>query len=128
MSVSFCCRPVYSGQQPFPRHLIVVSMANILMNRTRSKIIRFLIAHGPATCHEVAAALDRSMPSLRRHLNLLRQAGILMLASGKYSAQPNEIERQSAELSAAFQSGGRDFKNLDTEASHLSVSPFHSNE
>ncbi|MFJ5698754.1 winged helix-turn-helix domain-containing protein [Arthrobacter sp. NPDC093139] len=98
------------------------------MNRTRSKIIRFLIAHGPATCHEVAAALDRTAPSLRSHLNLLRESGILILASGRYIAQPNEIERQSAELSAAFQSAGSDFKKLDTVASHFSVSPFHSNE
>lgn len=128
MSVSFCCRPVYSGPERSPHHLVVVSMANILMNRTRSKIIRFLIVHGPATCHEVAAALDRSVPSLRRHLNLLCHAGVLMLASGQYRAQPDEIERQLAELSAGFQSAGSNFKKLDTEASHFSVSPFHSNE
>jgi predicted transcriptional regulator len=103
-------------------------MANILMNRTRSEIIRFLIGHGPATFHEVAVALDRTAPALGRHLNLLCQAGILILEAGRYSAQPDEIERQSAELLAAFQSADSDFKKLDTAASHFSVSPFHSNE
>ena len=128
MSVSFCCRPVYSGPERFPRHRVVVSMANILMNRTRSKIIRFLIAHGPATCHEVAAALDRTATSLGKHLNLLCQAGILILESGRYSAQPDAVEKQSTELAAAFQSTGSDFKNLDTAASHFSLAPFHSSE
>lgn len=111
-----------------PHHLVVVSMANILMHRTRSKIIRFLMAHGPATTHEVAAAINGSASSLQKHLNLLSQTGILMLESGRYRARPDEIERQSAELAAAFQPQNSDFTKLITDASHFSVSPFHSSE
>jgi hypothetical protein len=103
-------------------------MANILMHRTRSKIIRFLIAHGPATCDDVAAAFSRSAPSLQGQLSLLCEAGFLILESGQYSARPDEIERQLTELAADFQSEASDFKNVVTEASHFSVSPFHSNE
>jgi predicted transcriptional regulator len=103
-------------------------MANILMNRTRSQLIRHLIAHGPATCNEVANALNVSASSLRRHLTLLCEARILILGSGRYSAQPDEIGRQLADLAASFQSADSDFRNLVTEASHFSASPFHSSE
>src|SRR5690349_21511474 len=85
-------------------------MANILMHRTRSKIIHFLMAHGPATCEDVAAAFSRSALSLQGQLSLLYEAGFLTFESGRYSARPDEIERQLSELAAGFQSGGGDFK------------------
>lgn len=103
-------------------------MANILMNRTRSKIIRFLVAHGPATCHEVAAAFAESVASLQKHLNLLRQADIVTLESGRYDARRDEIERQLAEVAATFHSGADGLKTSVKEAPHLSASPFPSNE
>lgn len=115
--VSFCCRPVYSGPNDFPHQLVVVSMVNILMNRTRSKIIRFLVAHGPATCHEVAAAFAGSVASLQKHLNLLRQADIVTLESGRYDARRDEIERQLAEVAATFHSGADGFKTGARETS-----------
>ncbi|MGN7201424.1 ArsR/SmtB family transcription factor [Arthrobacter sp. SAFR-044] len=98
------------------------------MHRTRSKIIRFLMAHGPATCDDVAAAFSRSAPSLQGQLSLLYEAGFLTFESGRYRTRPDEIERQLSELAAWFQSGGSDFKNVATEASPFSVSPFHANE
>ena len=128
MSVSSCCRPVYSGLKRFPRHLIVVSMANILMNRTRSRLIRYLITHGPATCPEVAAALNLSDSSVRKHLTLLCEADILTLGSGTYRARADQIERQLADFAATFQPAGSDSRNRVTEDSHLSVSAFHSSE
>ncbi|WP_370872254.1 helix-turn-helix domain-containing protein [Arthrobacter bambusae] len=128
MSVSFGCRPVYSGSKRFPRHLIVVSMANILMNRTRSRLIRYLITHGPATCDEVAAALNVSASSVRKHLTLLCEAGMISLGSGTYRARPDRIERHLADLAATFQSAGSDFRNRVTDDSHLSGSAFHSSE
>ncbi|WP_354147523.1 helix-turn-helix domain-containing protein [Arthrobacter sp. 754] len=127
MSVSFCCRPVYSGVQEFPRHL-VVSMANILMNRTRSRLIRYLITHGPATCREVAAALTISASSVRKHLSLLCEAGVVILGSGTYKARPDMVERELADLAATFQSAGSDFRNWVTDDSHFTVSAFHSSE
>ncbi|MFC8521348.1 winged helix-turn-helix domain-containing protein [Pseudarthrobacter sp. NPDC057230] len=128
MSVVFCCRPVYSGPQEIPSSLIVVFMANILMNRTRSRLIRYLSTYGPATCPEVAAALTLSASSVRKHLRLLCQAGLVALGSGTYTARPDEIERELADLAATFQSVGSDFRNPVTDDSHFSVSAFHSSE
>lgn len=103
-------------------------MANILMNRTRSRLIRYLITHGPATCREVAAALTLSASSVRKHLILLCEAGVVILGSGTYEARPDEVERELADLAATFQSAGSDFRNCVTDDSHFSVSAFHSSE
>jgi predicted ArsR family transcriptional regulator len=103
-------------------------MANILMNRTRSRLIRYLITYGPATCYEVAAALNLPASSVRKHLTLLRETGMVSLGSGKYRARPEQIERQLADLAATFQSAGSDFRNRATEASHLSGSALNSSE
>lgn len=82
--------------------MVVVSVANILMNRTRSRLIRYLITHGPASCDEVAAALEMSVSAVRRHVSLLREAGMASASSGRYSAQPHEIQRQLDDLAASF--------------------------
>lgn len=103
-------------------------MANILMNRTRSRLIRYLITHGPATCHEVAAALTLSASSVHKHLSLLCEAGVVILGSGTYKARPDEIERELADLAATFQPAGSDFRKRVTDDSHFSVSAFHSSE
>ena len=103
-------------------------MANILMNRTRSRLIRYLITHGPATRNEVAAALTLSASSVHKHLSLLCEAGVVILGSGTYKARPDEIERELADLAATFQSAGSDFRKHVTEDSHFSVSAFHSRE
>lgn len=104
-------------------------MANILMNRTRSRLIRYLIAHGPATCNEVAAALTLSASSVHKHLSLLCEAGVvIILGSGTYKARPDEIERELADLAATFQSAGSDLRNRVTDDSHFAVSAFHSSE
>ncbi|WP_455834122.1 ArsR/SmtB family transcription factor [Pseudarthrobacter siccitolerans] len=128
MSVLFGCRPVYIGQQPFPRHLIVVSMANILMNRTRSRLIRYLIAHGPANCSEITAALTLSASTVRKHLSVLCEAGVVILGSGMYTARRDMVERELVDLAATFQSAGSDFRKRGTDDSHFSVKAFHSSE
>ncbi|MGN7149173.1 ArsR/SmtB family transcription factor [Arthrobacter sp. SAFR-179] len=124
--IVFAVDPSTAGTKLFS--LVVVSMPNILMHRTRSKIIRFLMAHGPATCEDVAAAFSRSAPSLQGQLSLLYEAGFLTFESGRYRARRDEIERQLSELAALFQSEDSDFKDHLTEASHFSPSPFRSNE
>ncbi|WP_457949683.1 winged helix-turn-helix domain-containing protein [Pseudarthrobacter sp. alpha12b] len=98
-------------------------MANIMMHRTRSQIIRFLIAHGPATCNDVAAALDVPSSLLHKHLTLLREAGILTLASERYEAEVEEIQRQHARFAAELQPLSTDGKNVAAEVSHHSMSP-----
>lgn len=103
-------------------------MANILMNRTRSRLTRYLITHGHATCSEVATALKLSDSSVRKHLTLLCEAGMISVESGTYRAQTDQIEKQLADFAATFQSAGSDFRNRVTEDSHFSVSAFHSSE
>ncbi|WP_373458733.1 winged helix-turn-helix domain-containing protein [Pseudarthrobacter sulfonivorans] len=98
------------------------------MHRTRSRLIRFLITHGRATCDEIAAALDLSVSSARRHLALLYEAGTIRVAAGTYSAQPEQIEKQLTDLAASFQSTGSELRNRETDDSHFSVSAFHSSE
>ena len=102
-------------------------MANILMHRTRSRLVRFLIASGPASCSEVAVALGMARSTIRRHAALLYEAGIIT-GTARLSAVPDQVKRQLAELEAAFQTAGSDLKNRVTVASHSSVAPFHSNE
>ena len=81
-------------------------MTNILMNRTRTRLIRYLIAHGPAPCSEVAAALNMSASAVRRHITLLCEAGIIIPGTGTYSARPDDIKRQLDHLAASFGQGG----------------------
>ena len=103
-------------------------MANILMNRTRSRLIRYLITHGPANSDEITAALTLSASTVRKHLSVLCDAGVVILGSGTYKARPDIVERQLAELAATFQSVGSDFRKRVTDDSHFSVSAFHSSE
>ncbi|MFB8370366.1 helix-turn-helix domain-containing protein [Pseudarthrobacter sp. NPDC055928] len=98
------------------------------MNRTRSRLIRYLIAHGPADCDEVAAALALSASTVRKHLSLLCEAGLVILGSGTYKARTDMVERELADFAATFQSAGSDFRNRVTDDSHFSASAFHSSE
>jgi predicted ArsR family transcriptional regulator len=77
-------------------------MTNILMNRTRSRLIRYLIAHGPASCSELAAALNMSASSVRRHLTLLCEAGIIVPETETFIARADHIKRELDDLAASF--------------------------
>jgi predicted ArsR family transcriptional regulator len=77
-------------------------MTNILMNRTRTRLIRYLIAYGPASCTEIAAALNMSASAVRRHLALLCEAGIIVPGTGTYSVRTDEIKRELDDLAASY--------------------------
>ncbi|WP_442781169.1 winged helix-turn-helix domain-containing protein [Arthrobacter sp. MMS18-M83] len=81
---------------------LLVSMSNILMNRTRSRIVRFLVRNGPATCTEISTELQASSSTIRRHLNLLRRAGLVQQSSGEFDASPEQVQRQIHDLGASF--------------------------
>lgn len=91
---------------------------DILMNRTRSRLLRFLIAHGPASCGDASHALGLSQSTVRRQMMLLCEAGVVRAAAGSFSAQLDQIERQLQELSARFRSPAGDIGNPNAEASH----------
>jgi predicted ArsR family transcriptional regulator len=80
-------------------------MANILMNRTRSSLVRYLIAHGPASCSELAANMNMSASSVRRHLSLLCEAGIIVPKTGTFIARADHIKRELDDLAASFGQG-----------------------
>ncbi|NUT71948.1 helix-turn-helix transcriptional regulator [Pseudarthrobacter sp. C4D7] len=82
---------------------------DILMNRTRSRLLRFLIAHGPATCGDTALAVGLSQSTVRRQMALLRGAGAVTSSAGTFTAQLDQIEQPLRELSAGFQSSVTDF-------------------
>ncbi|MHC6592759.1 ArsR/SmtB family transcription factor [Arthrobacter sp. C152] len=98
------------------------------MNRTRSRLLRFLIALGPASCADAAVALELSKSTIRRQMALLCGAGIVRRGEGTYSAQPDQIEKQLRELSSTFQSPVPDFRDPATETAYLSLSQFHSSD
>ncbi|WP_372494637.1 winged helix-turn-helix domain-containing protein [Pseudarthrobacter humi] len=100
--VSSCCRPVYSSSS-LTIPLVVVSMSSILMNRTRSRIIRFLLRNGPSTCNQIGRELRASPSSVRRHLSLLREAGLVQRSSAGFSASAEGVQSHISVLEASFQ-------------------------
>lgn len=96
------------------------------MNRTRSRLLRFLIAHGPASCGDASIALGLSQSTVRRQIMLLCDAGLISPLTGTFSVQVDQIEKHLQELSAGFQCPATDRRYPDGEGAHLSESPFHS--
>jgi predicted ArsR family transcriptional regulator len=79
-------------------------MSNILMNRTRSQIIRFLLRNGPSTCGEIGNELQSSLASTRRQLKRLHEAGLVQRSSAQFNASPELVQRHVEALAASFRS------------------------
>jgi len=77
-------------------------MSNILMNRTRSQIVRFLLKNGPSTCGEIGAELQASPSTIRRQLNFLGKAGLVQRASNQFTASHENVQRQTDDFAATF--------------------------
>jgi predicted ArsR family transcriptional regulator len=77
-------------------------MSNILMNRTRSQIVRFLVKNGPSTCSEIGAELQASPSTIRRQLNVLGNAGLVQRASNQFTASLEQVQRQADDFAATF--------------------------
>lgn len=98
------------------------------MNRTRSRLLRFLIAHGPASCEDTSKALGLSQSTVRRQIMLLSDAGLITSLAGTFGAQVDHIEKHLQELSAGYQSPVTDLRNPGHAGVLLSESPFRSCE
>ncbi|WP_354215471.1 helix-turn-helix domain-containing protein [Arthrobacter sp. UYCo732] len=72
------------------------------MNRTRSRIIRFLLRNGPSTCGQIGSELHTTPSNVRWHLSLLRDAGLVQHASTQFSASPERVQRYASDLAASF--------------------------
>ncbi|WP_350224296.1 helix-turn-helix domain-containing protein [Pseudarthrobacter sp. MEB009] len=76
---------------------------SILMNRTRSQILRFLIRSGPSTLGVLASGIHASRRTVRRHLLVLESAGYIQaLADERYSAHASFVECQLIDLAAQY--------------------------
>ena len=78
-------------------------MSSILMNRTRSRIIRFLLRNGPSTCGQIGRELSASRSTIRRQLGLLTEAGLVQRSSTQFSASAEQVQLNAAALEASFQ-------------------------
>lgn len=84
------------------------------MNRTRSRIIRFLLRNGPSTCGQIGSELKASPSSIRRHLDLLRDAGIVQHSSAQFSASPEHVRLHAGALAASFHAAVMPSDRLDS--------------
>ncbi|MFF1830681.1 helix-turn-helix domain-containing protein [Paenarthrobacter sp. NPDC058040] len=76
---------------------------SILMNRTRTQILRFLIRSGPTTPTVLASELRTSRTTIRRHLLILESAGLVQDLDGRsFSARLSVIESQLVELAGQY--------------------------
>ncbi|XAS65435.1 winged helix-turn-helix domain-containing protein [Pseudarthrobacter sp. So.54] len=73
------------------------------MNRTRSRIIRFLLRNGPSTCGQIGRELCASPSAIRRQLGLLTEAGLVQRSSTQFSASAEQVQLHAAALNASFQ-------------------------
>ncbi|MFF2840516.1 helix-turn-helix domain-containing protein [Paenarthrobacter sp. NPDC057981] len=76
---------------------------SILMNRTRTQILRFLIRSGPTTRTVLASELRKSRATVRRHLLLLESAGLVQDLDGEsFAARSSVIESQLNDLAVQY--------------------------
>jgi len=87
------------------------------MNRTRSRLLRFLIAHGPASCGDASIALGLSQSTIRRQIMLLCDKGLISPLAGTFIAEVDQIKKQLQVLSASFQFPVTDLRNDSSKES-----------
>lgn len=81
----------------------VPAMTNLLMNRTRSRLLHFLSKNGPSTSTQIAAGVGLSLSTVRRQLSILVSSGCVELSQGRfarntaflYSANAGRIQQRS---------------------------------
>lgn len=73
------------------------------MNRTRSRIIRFLLRNGPSTCSEIGSALGLSSPAIRRHVVMLHCAGLVeRMPVARFTACPDHVLGEIETMAVTF--------------------------
>ncbi|WP_426225736.1 helix-turn-helix domain-containing protein [Pseudarthrobacter sp. DSP2-3-2b1] len=81
-------------------------MSNILMNRTRTRILRVLLMDGPATCPALSSELRVSLSTVRRHLNLMTSVGLVERTHDRqFRARPEKVRREAEAMSAGLLNG-----------------------
>ena len=98
------CRRVYTFQ-PLRSQAEVAAMTNLLMNRTRSRLLHFLGKSGPSTLTQISAGIGLSPSAVRKHLSVLVSSGCVEVSRheharktvARYSANAERIRERSAD-------------------------------
>lgn len=81
-------------------------MSSILMNRTRTRILRVLLMDGPATCPALSSELGLSLSTVRRHLKLMTSVGFVeRIPARQFRACREKVRREAEEMSAGLLNG-----------------------
>ena len=62
------------------RRKVWPQMTGILLNRTRSRIIRFLVRHGPADAKQIGLHTTLSASTVRYNLGVLSKGGLVLVS------------------------------------------------
>jgi predicted transcriptional regulator len=95
-----------TGLHPSIHSLIpseVAAMTNLLMNRTRSRLLHFLSKAGPSTIYQISTAMGLSSNTVRRHLARLVSSGCVEVSRNEstqkatvlYFANAGQIQEQN---------------------------------
>ena len=60
-------------------------MTNLLMNRTRSRLLHFLSKTGPSSSAQIAAGIGLSPSAVRKHLSVLVSSGCVEVSRSEYA-------------------------------------------
>lgn len=82
-------------------------MTSILMNRTRTRILRVLLLEGPATCPELSSKLRLSLSTTRRHLNMMTIVGLIEpVPARRFRASPEKVRSEAEAIRIVYIGGG----------------------
>ncbi|MEW9870667.1 winged helix-turn-helix domain-containing protein [Arthrobacter sp. HS15c] len=82
-------------------------MSIVLLNRTRTRILRVLLLEGPSTCHELSLKLRLSLSTTRRHLNVLTSVGLIdRVPAGRFRASPEKVRSEVEAIGIVYLGGG----------------------
>jgi predicted ArsR family transcriptional regulator len=78
-------------------------MSNVLMHRTRSRMIRLLLRRGPTTSKDLASELQTSLATVQHHLAMMRNFGLVeTLPSHRHIVRTDRIQKLHMEIAAGF--------------------------
>lgn len=72
------------------------AMTNVLMNRTRSRLLHFLSRTGPSTNLQVSAGIGLSPSAGRKHLSALVVSGCVERSQGGYARKTKVLYSANA--------------------------------
>lgn len=82
-------------------------MSIVLMNRTRTRILRILLLEGPSTCPELSSKLRLSLSTTRRHLKVMTSVGLIeRVPARRFRARPEKVRSEVEAISLVYLGAG----------------------